>query len=232
MKSESPAKIFNSGRRGIEETAAYKCFHTFHLNETKRGEEESFGPLKFFNDAFLSPQQSITYTHEENTRIIILPLTGGLSYQYAIQKEELVSSEQIKVIEVEKGGSYTFSNPYEKEWINYLHIGFRIHSSLKCSSVLQNIEWKNKNELVCFGLEIPDQPASYIGVYEGRSEGCYTLKNPDNGVFIYVINGAFEVQGRLLEYRDGLSLWNTTAVEFEALSNNAIILLFEINLKQ
>ena len=64
----------------------------------------------------------------------------------------------------------------------------------------------------------------------GREDGVYSLKNPQNGVFVFVIEGAFEVQNRLLEPRDGLAISAVEAIEFEALSNNAIILFLEIKI--
>jgi hypothetical protein len=36
------------------------------------------------------------------------------------------------------------------------------------------------------------------------------------------------VQGRLLENRDALSLWDTEEIDMEALSNDAVILLIEV----
>ena len=47
---------------------------------------------------------------------------------------------------------------------------------------------------------------------------------------VFVIHGAFEVENRLLESRDGLAIWNTDRIELEALSNEAILLLLEIKL--
>lgn len=58
----------------------------------------------------------------------------------------------------------------------------------------------------------------------------YTLKNPKNSIFIFVIEGIFEVQNRLLHARDGLSLTDIDTVELEALSNDAVILLLELPL--
>jgi hypothetical protein len=230
MKRESPAKIFNSALRGCKETATYKCFYTFKEDQNKVG--ESFGHLKFLNDESLSPLQSITYTYEEDTQVVLLPIAGALNYRNSSHTTELVQSEQIKILDIEKGSSYTFDNPFEKEWINYLHIGFKKNVSHSELPTTQRIEFKKMNELVCFGTpQTKDQSSGYIGMYEGRSKGNYALKDPCNGVFVYVISGAFEVQGRLMEYRDGLSLWDTEEIEFEALSNNAIILLFEIKLK-
>lgn len=233
MKEESSATIFNSAKRGFRELPAYKCFSTFDSCNAEKGFNESFGQLTFLNDAFLSPKESITHRHEEDTRVVILPLTGALSHHNEIQKPQLIQSEQIKIMEVEKEMPYVFTNPFEKEWVNYLHMGFKVDAfPLKNQSVLQNIELKKMNEPACFVIHAPDQLIGQIGIYEGRMEGSYTLNDPANGVFVYVIGGAFEVQGRLLEYRDGLSLWNTPAIEFEALSNNAILMILETKLTQ
>lgn len=45
----------------------------------------------------------------------------------------------------------------------------------------------------------------------------------------FVLQGTFEVENRLLEAKDGLALWNTANIELEALSNEAILLLLEVN---
>lgn len=232
MKTESLATIFKSAQREAEETSTYKCFYTFNSSNHQNELKTSFGPLKFLNEELLSPQGSITYTAEENSQIILLPIAGALNYSNSNQDEILVKSEQIKILETGKTLSYTVNNPFEQEWIHYLHIGFntgKTHSAAQ--SLLQDIEFKKMNELVCFNSAQQTDHLGYIGIYEGRSEGTYTIKKAGNGIFVYVIKGAFEVQGRLLEQKDGLSLWDIEKIEFEALSSNAIILLLEVQLK-
>jgi hypothetical protein len=67
----------------------------------------------------------------------------------------------------------------------------------------------------------------HIGKFDGRKEGTHIVTDAGKGIFVFVIEGAFEVQNRLLQLRDGLALWNTASIEFEALSNDAILLLLE-----
>ncbi|MGC4130134.1 MAG: hypothetical protein QM564_11400 [Bergeyella sp.] len=69
---------------------------------------------------------------------------------------------------------------------------------------------------------------NYIGIFDGREELQYQLENPDNKIFAMVLNGAFEIQNRLLENRDAVVLWEINELEFEALSENALIIFFEI----
>ena len=233
MKEQTPSHIFKSQWRGCEETDKYKCFSTFSFNQYQDEFKKSFGQLKFFNDEFLSPQQSITHKLEENTQVFLLPLAGALNYYNSADKEELIKYEQLKYFNIEKGSPYTFNNPYEKEWINYLHIGFKSNSSRsEHASYLQGIEFEKMNTLVSLDFKKSTEGpcAGYIGIYESRKKEDYILKDPKNGLFVYVIKGAFDFEGRLLEYRDGLSMWDINEVEFEALTENAIIMLLEVPL--
>lgn len=66
-----------------------------------------------------------------------------------------------------------------------------------------------------------------IGKFSGRSETVYHRKHPGNALFVFVIDGVFEVDGRLLHARDGLALWDTDEAEIEALSNDALLLVVE-----
>ncbi|MEN7550477.1 hypothetical protein AAG747_21335 [Rapidithrix thailandica] len=62
-------------------------------------------------------------------------------------------------------------------------------------------------------------PKIHTGRCKGSVKGCYSLLPTNNGAFIFVIDGAFEIQGRLLHLRDALAMWNTEAITFEALSH-------------
>ena len=81
---------------------------------------------------------------------------------------------------------------------------------------------KNKIQMITSNLKSPN----FIGIYEGRAEEEYKLKHSEK-LFGFVINGAFEFQNRLLENRDGILLWELKELEFEALSNDALILFIE-----
>lgn len=58
----------------------------------------------------------------------------------------------------------------------------------------------------------------------------YSRKGVDTGIFVFVLQGAFETEGRLLHERDGLALWDVDKIEMEALSNDALVCLVECRL--
>lgn len=67
----------------------------------------------------------------------------------------------------------------------------------------------------------------YIGVFRSRSTVVFTCRSLTSRLLLYVVDGSFEVEGRLLEFRDTLLLWENSEIELEALAENSIICLIE-----
>ncbi|MGZ8556779.1 MAG: pirin family protein [Chitinophagaceae bacterium] len=121
--------------------------------------------------------------------------------------------------------------------VNFLQVWIRAHKIADkqgASLFTYNVN-KCMNSLVKVSTANPGEsslPFSIsLGKFKGRGETTYQIKNTKSGLYVFVIEGAFEVQGTLLHARDGLALWETEEVEMEALSNDAIILLLELPLK-
>lgn len=116
-------------------------------------------------------------------------------------------------------------NPYEGDLINYLYIVLKGVSTVNFGLSQADLEIRNTlHPFIQHGI------FGCMGIFDGRKETLHKIKDSNNGVFVFVINGAFEVNGRLLEERDALALWETEEADIEALSENAIILLFEVPL--
>ncbi len=86
-----------------------------------------------------------------------------------------------------------------------------------------DLEIRNKLNFIDEGFNFP----GFIGIFDGREEGRYLLKKSSHKIFAIVINGAFEFQNRLMETRDAILIWDIEELEFEALSEDALILFFE-----
>ncbi|MCB0664287.1 MAG: hypothetical protein KDC80_00620, partial [Saprospiraceae bacterium] len=80
---------------------------------------------------------------------------------------------------------------------------------------LQNIE----NNLM------PINHETWIGSYSGRKDGELNFSSERNEVFVFILSGVFEVENRLLQSRDALLLNKIHRLEFEALCNDAIIVI-------
>lgn len=138
---------------------------------------------------------------------------------------------EIQIITLPKGIEFELFNPYESDLVNYLQFWIRTSpNETKSVSLILDFDLaRNKNKLVNIVNASERFLKVSIGQFTGREEALYTLNDFNNGVFVFVIEGAFEVQGRLLHPRNGLALWDVEeSVDLEALSNEAIIVLVEM----
>lgn len=230
MIKQIPAQIYKSETRGVFKSEKYNCFATFNFDQYQDLSRTPFGSLQILNEEILAPQHCISRVIKANSSLIILPLFGGIEYKDNLGTAEFLRVEQIRVIAAEDEMTVEIFNPYENENVSFLTIHFQTETQIfKKYFQKSEIDLTTRNKLIRL-IEI-EETVCFIGVYDGRKEGFYTLKKSKNGVFVFVVNGAFEVEDRLLEAKDGLSLKKTEVIEWEALSENAVLLVFEVALK-
>src|SRR5689334_3310764 len=231
MVQQNKGKIFLADERGHNEVEWFRSYNTFNFGQFQREHKTPFGPLYVLNDDTLAGGKSISLTIEADTEIVLVPVVGAITYNDSIGNSNIIESGECQVYTTPKGTIIHIGNPYDNELVNFLQLWFYKKSEELRSPQLIPFDIINyKNQLV--SIPVSDTPFKYgIGKYGGREESLYQLSNTGNGLFAFVIQGAFEVQYRLLHPRDGLALWEADAVEWEALSNEAIILVIEVPLK-
>jgi redox-sensitive bicupin YhaK (pirin superfamily) len=234
MITQTQGQIYLAGQRGCTQLSCFRSFHTFNFGFYRNRNREPLGALQVFNDDTLAAGKSFKMQLGENTEVILLPIVGAIEYQNSLGKAGILEAGQMQVFSACKGMEYEISNPYKTELVNFLQIFLTTNWQPFIPNIQEiTINLETRNQMfplfspVQYGLTIHQEALAFIGKYSGRQEDVYHLKNPDHAVFIFIIEGAFEVQNRLLEARDGLSLWNLDELEFEALSNDAILLIIE-----
>lgn len=160
---------------------------------------------------------------QSDMQVVLIPIQGELAYK-ALAEVKTIDVGDVVSFSISKGQSYAVFNPYFESTIKYLEIQYESSASVNHQSKFDLEEGINSM------IEVISQENIRIslGMYEGRQEGMVP-PSKRNGVFAYVIQGAFEFQNRLLQPKDALALWdNEREVAFEALSNDAILLTIEL----
>lgn len=176
-----------------------------------------------FSDDTLRGGYSLNRTLNEPLELIIIPLVGGVEYQdnYNCKDSLFIEAGSSFKISLQSGTQYQISNPYtESDLVNFLHI-WRVNTSASFEPEIVPFNWVEKNILI----PILNDTTCFMGKYGGR-EG-ELLKCDNSATFVWIVEGVFEVQNRLLHPRDALALWNLEEIDFEALSNDAIIIIFK-----
>lgn len=215
MTTVEEARIFLADRRGVTESAAFRSYHLFSFGDYREEGREPFGCLCLLNDDTLAPGACSRMEPEADTEVLLLPVAGGLVCTDAVGEEHWIEPGQAIRL---PPGPYAIRNPYDTELINFLQI-WRRDAPPASGTVSFDLSEKNTLHDLSVGRFWG------IGKYEGRQEG--SCRPEYSRVFVYVLEGAFEVQNRLLHPRDGLALTGAEEVEWEALSDDAILLVIE-----
>ena len=214
----------------------FRSLHTLNYETYKSEGREPFGCLFALNDETLDPGKSAKITVSKPIEIILIPTIGGLELIDSYGKSIFVSPGETFRFLAFPESSFTIINPYEVETINYLQIHLKPQTSVAraknyvADSPLKTLDFVNANSLDPVFANASGNVTGFIGQYSGREEGVYKSQHSGSGIFAYIILGAFEVQNRLLEKGDALSLLNVKEVDFESLSNGAIILMMEVGM--
>lgn len=230
MKDNSPGRIYLAGQRGLRESSWYRIFHTFNTEGYRQAHREPFGALYALNDETLAGHKSLHTDVAENSYLWLLPVVGMITYRNEQGNGAVLEAGEMMFAQLPAGSGFTITNPYEDELqlVNYMTILLKAgnNNGIKAPHLF-SFDMNSHNQLEKWRINGLPGLAFAMGKFDGRKAATHTLRNPAKGAYAIVIQGAFEVNGRLLHERDGVALWDTAEVEFEALSNQAIIFLIE-----
>ncbi len=220
MIKQHPAQMYLASARKLLQTGAGQCFSIFDSQKIAENSQKSFGNLMLFNYQILAPEQKTTLHLEAANLYYIIPLYGAIQ----LQGREILSTQKTKQIATSTPLEMELSNPFAQN-ISFLLIGFKSTTNFIQTETLTFSFEENNKLIYLFENQIT---TAFIGQFAGRKEGEYHLKHKENGIFVYIIQGAFEFENRLLETGDALSIQEIESVAWEALSENAMLLLIEI----
>jgi len=234
---QTPGKIFLADQRGTTATSKSRSYHTFNFGHYYQAHKQPVGNLYLMNEEMLAGRQSTTLQVEQASHIIVIPLTGAVRVQVGTETPTPIDVEEVQVNTLPAHSTVHFQNSYEADFIQFLLIGVKADLPVETvSSQLFRFGFQDlENQLTQIIPADQEQNANLnlpfalsLGKFDGRQEVVYSLQNQKAQFFAFVISGAFEAEGRLLHEKDGLALWDTTAVELEALSHNALILVLQL----
>lgn len=215
--------IYKAEQRIVADTDYLQYYTLNHIQPAGRLKNSPAG-LLFLSDAVLSPKQTILLTQFNNCHLLILPIVGGIEINHLKAPENFVGAEQFYWKPFNEQLSVT--NLFDQNEVSCLFLGFEHGTEKNPKEQIGTIDFSQRNNLTCFiansSLKIS------TGIFDGRAETLYQTSAGNNHVFCFVIRGVFEVNGRLLHPKDGLSFTGTAEIDLEALAENSIILIIEL----
>ncbi|MGN7821539.1 pirin family protein [Chitinophaga sp. 22536] len=210
---------------------------TFSFGDYYNPRRMGFGALRVLNDDTLPAGKGFGLHPHDNMEIISIPLKGSLKHEDSAGNKAVAAAGTIQVMHAGSGLFHSEYNNSQDEVAEFLQIWVYPEelNTAPRYTLGQLQQDATRNRLHAFVT--PDSPdGSYVrkdvwfstGHFDHGTAFTYPLHLSDNGVYAFVIDGRFSVDGKELSARDGLGISGTSAIEIKALSDDARLLLMEV----
>ena len=221
--------------RGNANHGWLKSKHTFSFANYHDPERMGFGALRVINDDFVIGGQGFGKHSHRDMEIISIPLSGKLGHGDNIGNNGIIETGEIQVMSAGTGITHSEMNGDDKEEVKFLQI-WVIPNKMNVEPRYQQVRMDNTlkpnefNQVLSpnaddAGVWIHQDAWFSMGDFDKDITQTYELKNPNNGVYIFVISGKVVVNGNTLDTRDGLGVWDTKSFTMDVEEDTKVLLM-------
>ena len=223
--------------RGDANHGWLKSKHTFSFANYHNPERMGFGALRVINDDFVIGGQGFGKHSHRDMEIISIPLSGKLGHGDNIGNNGIIETGEIQVMSAGTGITHSEMNGDDKEEVKFLQIWVipnkmnvePRYQQVRMDDILKPNEFNqvlspNADDA---GVWIHQDAWFSMGDFDQGVTQTYQLKDPNNGVYVFVISGKVVVNGNTLDTRDGLGVWDTKNFTMDVI-DDAKVLLMEV----
>ena len=198
----------------------------------------NYGVLRVLNDDIVDPGQGFGTHPHNNMEIISSPLEGVLEHRDSMGNVALISKGDVQVMSAGTGIRHSEYNKSDVDAVKFLQI-WVIPNKRNVEPRYDQITLDPKlshNNL--YQILSPDPLDEGVWIHQdawfsmGNFDEGYAITHnqhkPGNGLYAFVLNGNFNIQGVALESRDGLGITGAEQVQITAGSKDAALLLMEV----
>ena len=211
--------------------------HTFSFANYRNPERMHFGVLRVLNDDIVAPSKGFGTHPHDNMEIISIPLEGDLEHKDSMGNVAVIREGDVQVMSAGTGIFHSEYNRNADKEVKFLQIWvFPNKKNVEPRYDQISIrDVKKKNEFYQVlspnaddqGVWVHQNAWFHLGDFDANTNSTYELKDKENGVYAFILDGEVTIEGQKLGKRDGFGLWNTDKIELTA-NSNARVLLMEV----
>lgn len=233
--------LHKADTRGHASHGWLNSYHTFSFARYYDPERIHFGALRVLNDDTVAGGMGFGAHPHDNMEIISIPTSGDLEHKDNMGNTQVIRQGDVQVMSAGTGIQHSEKNKNENQEVKF----FQIWVFPNKANVEPRYDQKNfsaadkKNKLLTVvsplgtndgGVQVHQDAWFSLGKLDKDFAVNYNLKNKENGVYAFVMEGDLTINGQKLNRRDGLGITETDNLEIKA-DTDAEILLMEVPVK-
>lgn len=226
-----------AAQRGFANHGWLQAAHSFSFAQYYDPSKVHFGLLRVLNDDIVAPAMGFGMHGHDNMEIVTIPLTGSLAHKDSLGSAGTITPGEVQIMSAGSGIQHSEFNASETEAVNLLQIwvfpkerniqprynqkAFDASTAINQFQLLVSPTEKEGslwiNQDACFSL----------GTFQEKQEVQYPFTFPDNGAYVFVIEGEITLANQTLGRRDAIGVYHTNQLSF-TVQQEAKVLVIEI----
>ncbi|WP_276482797.1 pirin family protein [Paraflavitalea pollutisoli] len=224
--------------RGKADHGWLTSFQSFSFAGYYNPDRINFGALRVLNDDIVAGGKGFGIHPHDNMEIISIPLSGALEHRDNLGNTKVVGEGEVQVMSTGTGVFHSEYNHNAEEEARFLQI-WVFPKELNITPQYDQVtldQAKMNNRFLPIIAPAPNKEGTSIhqdawfnlGVFDAGRQETYTVNEPGHGVYAFVIDGSFTIDGHRLDQRDALAIEGAASVNIIAESDKARLLLIEV----
>ena len=235
-------KLFEANSRGNADHGWLKANFSFSFGNYYNPERVQFGMLRVLNDDTIAGGTGFGTHPHANMEIITIPLEGGLKHRDSMGNEGVIRFGEVQVMSAGTGIQHSEMNASQNDtaktlqlWVfpdkedvtpRYDQKSFDIENQINKFVTIVSPKDKNDGN----ALWVYQQTFFNLGIFEKDTSITYKVNIPENGVYLFLIEGEIEVDNQILKTRDAIGIIDFEQFEIK-INSKSKILLIEVPMK-
>ncbi|MFI5128837.1 MAG: pirin family protein [Chitinophagales bacterium] len=230
--------LHKANTRGHANHGWLDSYHTFSFAGYHDAERIHFGALRVLNDDTVAGGMGFGAHPHDNMEIISIPTVGELEHNDNMGTKQVISQGDVQVMSAGTGVQHSEKNKNSDKEVRFFQIWlFPNKKNVEPRYEQKSFSEADKhNKLITVvsplgtndgGVQVHQDAWFSIGKLDKDFSTAYQLRNKNNGVYAFVIEGDVTINGEKLSRRDGLGITDAAELKIDA-DSNAEILLMEV----
>lgn len=212
--------------------------HSFSFANYYNPQKMNFGLLRVLNDDTVAPGMGFGKHPHDNMEIISIPLQGDLEHEDSMGNKAVIREGEIQAMSAGTGIFHSEYNASKSDEVKFLQIWIFprekdvaprydqiVLPDLSKANTLHQVLSPNPDDA---GIWVHQDAWFNMGTFDNGASQSYDIKRSNNGVYAFIIDGSFEIEGQKLNKRDALGLWETDIIQIKSLEAGSRLLLIDV----
>jgi len=227
--------FYPANERGTSDHGWLKANFSFSFASYYNPDKVQFGALRVLNDDIIAEGMGFGAHPHDNMEIITIPLSGALEHKDSMGNTGVIHAGEVQVMSAGTGVQHSEYNHSKTEAANTLQIWLfprerNVEPRYDQKSFTNAFK---QNELTTLispekngdALWINQDATFAMGAFDAAQTINYNISRPENGAYIFVLEGSVKINDQILNKKDALGVYDTSSIVIDTQESTRLLII-------